>query len=755
MGMTCFILITMWVTDEISFDKFHLNKERIFRVNSVTSTGNVIRTSSLRLCGELQNKYPEIEHYSRVVPWGRSMLRYNDKVFDEQNIHLVDSTFFKIFTFEFIKGDPGTALDGLFKAVITESTAEKYFGNNDPIGKKLYSDVYERDFEVSGVIKDVPHNSYFQFNIVGRVELMPERRRLSWEYTSDSFIMLKSNSSPEDFEKKSENFYMENVDENWTTKLALQNFANIHLYANGEPGIIKRIYIFSSIALFILFLSYINFMNLSTARSTRRALEVGIRKATGADRKQLAVQFLSESVVMALFAVVLALLFTELLLPYYNTLVQKELTLFGNHIAEYLIGILALAIISGIVAGSYPALILSSFKPERILKNKNSAVRSTSVFRRTLTIFQFTISVGLIIVTIIMSRQLDYIQNVDLGMNRDMIISMPNNPVLMEKFDAYADNIKRVPGVENITASATRPFNVSQWIEMNWEGHMNEEAISMCYTVSYYNFLETFDINLILGRDFSLDFANDETESCIINKKLAQMMGYKNPVGKGLYFDHPAIPEDAKNLKIIGVVDDFNFRPLNEETGPFVIKMNRPWHQYVYIKIDGNNIPETLSSIKAVNKEFSPEYPFLYEFIDDTYNRIYFAEMNLNQLFNVFAVLAIFISCLGLFGLASYTAEQKRKEIGIRKVLGSSIIDVILMLTKEYIKWVLIANIIAWPIAYYFMSEWLEDFVYKIDITLDSFFLAGALALVIAVGTVTFHSIKAALSNPVDSLKYE
>lgn len=755
LGIACFVLISMWVADELSYDKFHENIDRLYRVNTVVENNRIIPNSSLKLGRELKLRFPEIEAYTNFIPWARSLVTYGNKSYDESNIYLVDPEFFTMFSFEFTAGDRSNALPDMYSVVITDETAKKYFGDDNPIGKRIYSKEFDRDFTVTAVIKKMPPNSSLQFNIATSIQLMPLQRRESWEFSGWTYVLLNKNAAEQEFNKKLESFYTNYVNPNWEGSLKLQNYAAMHLYENGEAGLVKLVYIFSAIAIFLLVIACANFMNLSTAKATKRSLEVGIRKVSGAQRKQLVGQFLGESILTSVLATLFAVIIVELTLPTFNNFAYKSMTFLGGSIFNYLLGLSALALFVGIFAGVYPAFVLSSFKPTTVLKGQSTTNGKGSLFRKILTIGQFTISIGLIICTLLVKEQMSFIQEADLGMDRDMVLTLPNNIQLSEKFDAYKSALLNNPDIENVTASATLPFDVNQNIEVNWEGHMNEEGVGMRYTMIDYDFFSTLGMELVAGRDYSPDFATDSTEACLINETAAALMGFDDPIGKTIYFGHPAFPEDKRNLKVIGVVKDFHFRSLHSAMGPFIFNMHRPWHMNIFVKIKPGHVRKTIADIETINARFAPDYPFTFEFLDDAYNLLYLMEIKISQLFNVFAGLAIIISCLGLFGLAAYTAEQKTKEVGIRKVLGSSVGGIVLMLSKEFIKWVVVANIIAWPVAYLLIDKWLHDFAYKIDIQIGVFLISGFIALAVAVMTVAFQTIKAALANPVDSLKYE
>ena len=733
LGIACFLLISMWVTDELSYDKFHKKIDRLYRVNTELSDDRIIPNSSLRLGKELQLKYPEIEEYTNFIPWARSLVKYKNKSYDENNIYLVDPAFFSMFSFEFIAGNPADPMPDSYSIIMNDKTAKKYFGNEDPIGKIVHSDIFDKDFTVTAVVKKMPSNSTLQFNIAGSINLMPLQRRESWEFSGWTYILLKDNVSVNDFDKKLTSFYKKYVDSDWDATLELQNYATIHLYENGKEGLVKLVYILSIVAVFILLIACINFMNLSTARSAKRALEVGVRKVNGARRKHLVSQFLGESIFTSLAATCVAIIIVEITLPVFNNFAGKSLSFSNDNIFKFAELPLALALFTGIIAGIYPAFILSSFKPAAVLKggNLNSFSKGAS-FRKVLTIGQFVLSIGLIICALLVNEQIDFVRSADLGMNRESVITLPSNFEILKKFDAYKSRLLLNTGIASVSASATQPFDVNQNIAVNWQGHMDEDPVEMRYTMVDYGFFKTLGMKIIGGRDFSKAYPADSTDAVIINESAVKLMGFKNPIGKSVYFGHPAFPENKRFVKIIGVVKDFHFLSLHSPMGPFIFKMYQPWLTNIFIKLNPGEVQKTLAGIKAVSKNIAPDYPFKFEFLNDTYNRLYLTENKLSDLFNAFAVLAIIISCLGLLGLVSYTTEQRTKEIGIRKVLGASVIEIILMLTKDFIKWVLIANVIAWPVAYYFMNQWLKDFVYRINISWWVFTLSGGIALLIA-----------------------
>lgn len=755
-GMTCFILIGLWVKDELSFDRFHRNKDRIFRILNRTPDGSAWSSITYALGPALKAGYPEVEEACRVWLWYGSHVKYKDKIYAERNIYLADPSFFKIFSFPFIKGNPETALSDRYSIVLTEEMAQKYFGDEDPIGKVLHLALLEGDFTVTGVIENIPMNSHLRFDFIGRIEFLGEDRLARWgEWSGPNYVLLKPDISPEDFETKIAGIYKENIDPETAYVPELQPLSRVHLYEPGRPGQVRKVAMFSVIAVFILLMACINFMNLATAQSSRRALEVGMRKVIGALRRQIIRQFLGEAVLIAFFALFLALIVVEAVLPYFNQFTGKALVLLSGASVPLILTLLIVALGTGLLAGSYPSLFLSAFQPVQTLKSQYSFRNRGGGIRKALIVAQFAISVGLIICTLLVSSQLRFIQKRDLGLDQDHIVGAYVYPVLNPRFREFKNFLLTKPEVLNVTSAAQIPFRVGENIQINWEGNPTDDMMSVDYTCVDYDFFKTFNMPILQGRSFSEEFPTDEKTACIISETAARRMGIDYPIGMNIYMNHPAWPESFRPARVIGVVKDFHSRSLHNAIRPFVFRMYKPWHQYAFIKIDGSQIQQALIHIEKAYKTYSPGIPFDYLFLDEIFNQQYTSERQLGELFNVFSLLSVVIACLGLFGLASYTTEQKTKEIGIRKVLGASIPGIVAMTSREFLKWIFVANLLAWPIAYFVMSKWLQEFAYKISIGPLIFVLSAGLTLIVAVLTVSYHSLKAALANPVDSLRYE
>ncbi|MBN1222012.1 MAG: ABC transporter permease, partial [Candidatus Aminicenantes bacterium] len=681
LGLTCFILISLWVQHEMSYDRFHEKRSRIFRILNAVDDNGFGASVSYALGPELKEKYSGIEESCRVWPWHRSLVRYQDKNFDEFHIYLTDPSFFTMFTFPFVKGNAETALADKNSIVITEETARRYFGAEDPIGKTLYLAQHESDFTVTGVVLDVPSNSHLQFDMVARVELLGEDRIRRWEeWVAPSYVQLRHGTDKNNVEQKIAGIYQPHLDYKPNYRPVLQPLTKVHLYAYGRPGLVKQVSIFSAIALFILVTACINFTNLTTARSFRRAKEIGLRKVIGSRRPQIVMQFLGESLLLSYFALGLAFAIAHSVLPIFNNFTGKELSLTKDAVTYWIFLVFAVAPLTGLLAGWYPAFHMSTYKPLETMKNIAGILKGRPQFRKILVVFQFSISIGLIIATIIVSKQLQFIREKDLGLDRHNVVTLMNNPDLISRFDTFKNELEQVQGIQSVTSAAQQPTNVGQGVNIDWEGRQGEKHFVVKYTVVDYDFFKTFKMDIIEGRPFSQAISSDATEACIINESLSKMMGKESSLGKQIYFNHPEFPESEHYVRVIGIVNDFHDESMHNTIRPFLFRIHRPFHMYVFVRIDPSAQQETIGHIRTIFERFSPGYPFQYLFLDDLYELQYRSERQLGFLFKVFGAFSIFISCLGLFGLAAYTAEQKTKEVGIRKVLGASVSSLILLL---------------------------------------------------------------------------
>ncbi len=760
-GMACCIMIMLWVMDELNFDSFHTNADNIYRLTTEREIqDDIVRSARTpaRIGPHLKENFPEVINYARFYHNsgndGTWIVRYEDKSFTEYNSGFAEPEFFEVFKFPFISGDPKTALADPYSIVLTESTAKKYFGDEDPLGKTLILDD-NFNFIVNGIMKDVPDNSHMQFDFLVSVYFWEELNidLQTWvNFRFYTYIQLADNVDNTAFAKQIEGIINEHNDD-FTSRVYLQPFKDIHLYSTYENdlashGDITYVYLFSAIALFILVIACFNFINLSTARANKRAKEVGLRKVVGAFKSNLVLQFLGESVVLSFIALFFALILTDLLLPFYNELSGKNLYLSGN--IELIISIIGIALFTGLVSGSYPAFFLSSFQPSKTLKGSISQGKRNSVTREFTVIVQFTLSIILIIATLLVYRQLNYISEMKLGFNKEQVLylNLSGQPQIMQRYESLKNELLANSGVISVEKVSQIPPNITFGVDsVRIVGGGSEDSFFCNMIFSGYDFKETFDFEMRNGRYFSREFGSD-TNGVVINETAASLLGDPDPIGKEIRFFN-------STRTILGVVKDFNFRSIREEIGPLLIVMNPSFAAYLAVKISSENINQTLEGLNGKLRIILPDYSADFRFLDADFDALYRAEMRLGKITNYSTLLAIIISCMGLFGLASHSAQQRTKEIGIRKTLGASNSGIIVLFSKEFTKWVVIANLIAWPVAYYLMSRWLQNFVYRIDISYWVFILAGVISVFIAMITVSSQAIKASLANPVDSLRDE
>jgi ABC-type antimicrobial peptide transport system permease subunit len=748
--MACVILILLWVQDELSYNQFHENVDEIFRVNKEYKIGTETGfnpSTPYPLARAVKEKFAEIKDAVKFYR-NTSLVKYGENKFNERRVCFTDSSFFNIFTCQFIKGNPETALVNPNSIVITQSMARKYFGDIDPVGKVLT--LNNRDeFIISAVIDDMPLNSDLQFDFFVPISSATRPDDLdNWgSHYLRTYVLLHKNTNVDGLEQQLSTLIRERLPEEHIS-LKLQALNRLHLYTiSGEKEGMKYVYFFSIIALFILIIACINFINLSTARSTKRAKEIGLRKVIGAERVQIIRQFYGESIIFIVIAFIVALGLVEFILPAFNNLTGKQLSInYNNH---YLIaGFLFIGIFTSLLSGSYPALFLSSFQPVKVLKGTLSRVSKGASFRRVLVIIQFSLSIILMIGTGVIYSQLKYIKDKDVGYDKENLLYIRMNRDIRENFDHFKNELLQhsdIVGMARVSELPTEIWSIMRGI--TWEGKESEEGAAFGFAAIDHDFIETLNMEMVQGRDFSIQFPTD-TANYIFNEKAISVMGMENPVGKRFSFD-----EDDKGT-IIGVIKDFNFLPLTYEMEPLVLRILPDFYRQVIIKIRSNNIAKTIRYVNEVWEKNAPEYPFEYHFLDEQFDRMYGNELRMEKIFRYFVTLAVFISCLGLLGLASFVNEQRTKEIGIRKVLGASVFGVIFLLSKEFTKWVLLSNIIAWPVAWFIMNRWLQNFAYRIEIGIWIFVLSGMLALLIALLTVSYQAIKAAVANPVKALRY-
>lgn len=756
-GMACFILMLLLAQDELSFNGFHENARRIYRVIIEEKNSNDLpmALTYAPLGAALKKDFPEIVESACFNYGGGGLVKYGDQAFEESYFTFTDPSFFKMFSFTFLMGDPQTALADPLSVVLSEKTAKKYFGEKNPMGEVLQIKNIV-NLTVTGVIQ-TPKNSSMRVDFVVSNQIYDKYGVdiNSWNrinYTT--FVMLNKNTSGKQLSSKIYGYLKTMQSPDTDQRLILQPLKRIYLYSNfSYEGLrtskIHVIYIILSLAIFILLIACVNFMNLSTARSAKRIKEVGLRKVVGGNKQQLVRQFLGESLLFALIALVFAVFIVELALPHLNQLVFRELSLYGSLTPGMTLGLMGIAVITGIIAGSYPAFFLSSFKMTHVLKGPGQKGAKGSGLRKLLSIGQFVVSILLIIATTVLFKQLHYIQRMNLGYDKKQLVYIPMNADIKKSYEAVKYELVKEPGIIDVTATMNLPTWAWPSVNLtNWQGRDTDKEITLYHESVDYDYFKTFRMTILQGRSFSREFPSDATSALIVNEEAVRQMEMENPLGKHLEaWGHKG--------KIIGVVKDFHFNDLRNKINPLVIKLAPRDTHFMIIRVRPDNIARTLAAVKSQWKSFSPEYPIKLSFLEDRLEKIYLAEKAVGKLASVFTVLAIIISCMGLFGLASFMTQQRTNEIGIRKAFGASVSGIVQLLSKEFLKWVLVANVIAWPIAFLVMNQFLQIYAYRTTIGAWPFLLAGVLALLIAVLSVGSQSIKTAKTNPVEALRYE
>jgi len=771
-GMACCILIVAYIITELSYDKYNENADRIYRIGAEVNMGGFTGTlaiSNAPVGPVLNEDYPEVLNAVRIRSISKRFVKFEDRKFYEEQILYADNSIFDIFTFPMIKGDPKTALVTAYSIVLTDETAKKYFGDDDPIGKVLKFNNQD-DFTVTGVVENIPRNSHFTFDMLCSFETFFARNKQAREnwfnFNLYTYLLLPESYSFQELENKFPALvdkYMGKILKalGGELKYFLQPLTSIHLHSNLENelsgnGNILYVYIFAAIALFILFIACINFMNLATARSATRAKEVGMRKVIGAHKRELIRQFLGESIIYSFISLLIALILVQLAIPLFRSISGTELRMNYAEIPWLIPALLGLVLFVGIIAGSYPALFLSSFQPANVLKGTLKSGAGNKRFRNVLVVTQFIISVTLIIGTGIIINQLKYMKNTNLNFDKENVIFVRiTDQKIRQSLDFVKNELKKIPGVINLAASSTVPGQIADVTPYIPEGFPEDNSQLMKSINVDHDFVPTLGIEIVDGRNFSTEFATDKKEAVIINETAVKKFGWDSPVGKTIKAPGSGFPIHWETKTVIGVVKDFHFSSLHKTIMPLYISNVPSYLDTISIKISPENTTNTLSFLREKWKEIDPYRPFEYSFLDETYDSQYRPDEQLSKIFASFTAFAIFIACLGLFGLASFMSEQKTKEIGIRKVLGASVPGIVVMLSKNFLKLVIIANIISWPISYFVMKSWLQNFAYRTNMGVSLFIMTGALSLCIALLTVSYQSVKASLSNPVDAIKYE
>jgi predicted permease len=761
-GLACSLLILLWVQNEVDMDAFHKNGKYLYQVYEQQHYDNKVNGQYYTpgvLAAELKRVIPEVEYAANAVFYDEHNFKVGDKIIKLKG-GSADADFFQMFSYPLIQGNAQNSLRTVSDISISKKMAEEFFGSAQAaMGKTLRID-NRKSFIVTSVFENVGTNSSLKFDyLINWASFLGDN---SWakewgNNTPYTYIQLRPDANPNLVDQKIRHF-LEKLDKDekpgtFTQELALQRFDQVYLHSNFKEGKIdggriEYVHLFSIVAVFILLIACINFMNLTTARSVKRAKEIGVRKAVGAVRSVLIKQFISESLLLTAMAVMVSLFIVAAILPLFNQVTQKQIALPFQDV-KFWAELLLITFITGIISGSYPALFLSSFNPVKVLKGTLKLDSGTTLFRKGLVVFQFVLSVVLIIGTIIISRQISYIQSVNLGFDRENMIYIPLEGDLIKKYEVLKDEALKMPGIQSVTQSTAQPTGISSsTIGVEWDGKTPNTTISFNNTAVGYDFIKTLKLKMKKGRDFERGFATDSS-AYIVNETAVKRFGYTDPIGK-------SITMWGVKGKIIGVVKDFHFNSLHDQIKPLIIRYGENADNgFAVVRTMPGKTKEALASLETITKQLNPDFQFTYTFSDDAYNKLYNNEQIVSKLSDGFSFLAIFISCLGLLGLAMFTAEQRLKEIGIRKVLGASVGSLFALLSSEFLVLVVIALVIATPVAWYAMDIWLRNFAYHEPMHWWTFALAGAIIILIALATVSIQSVKAALVNPIKSLRSE
>ncbi len=781
-GITCCLLIAAYIFNELSYDKFNDKADRIYRVTRSFNTPDGVENLHLSAVAPpfgplLKNDFPDIQKITRILPNGNTAIKYGDKLINESTVYFADENLFDFFSVPVLKGNEKNALTEPYSIMLTNEMAKKYFGDEDPMNKMIKID-RQFTYKVTGIFKDFPANSHFHPDILLSFNSLKDsavygERQLQTNYGNNAFytyLLFPKNYPVKKIAAQFPAFIDRHISFPGApagfqfskgTKLYFQKLTDIHLRSHLddelEPnGDIKRVYIFSAIALFILLIACINYMNLSTARSVLRAREVGIRKVVGAEKKEIISQFLSESIMVAWAALIISLLLTALALPFLNKLSGQHLSINILLRWQILLPVLLLPFIVGFASGIYPALFMSSFKPIKVLKGIVNVGSANISFRKVLVVAQFAISIILIVATVVVFQQLNYMQRASLGYDRDHVINIPYTSALNPQYEIFRNDLLKDASIKNLSRSSRIPTGRlldAMGTQVMAGDSLQPANVNLKFITVDYDFIPSYNIKMAAGRNFSKNFSID-TVNYVLNEEAVKTMSWKSP--------HDAVGKDIAyggvKGKIIGVTKYFHFESMHQKIVPLLMRMvssNIGGYGNLSVKISGDNISSAINIIQNTWYKFLPDTPFTYTFLDDSYSKLYDAEQKQRTIFTIFASIAIFIACLGLFGLSAFTITQRTKEIGIRKVLGASVNNLLALLSKDFLKLVLIAAVIALPVSWFSMNRWLQDFAYRINIQWWVLLIAGLLAALIALITISFQAIKAATVNPVKSLRSE
>jgi predicted permease len=747
-GIACCILIMLWVQDELSYDRFHENASDLYA--ATFSNGSMVTPTAL--ANFLKSTYPEILHTSRFVNMGRNLLKYQETEINESDGIMVDPDFLDMFTFKFLKGDSETALSDPNSIVISDRLAHKYFGNQDPIDRTMTFEA-RIAVKVTGVFEDYPLNSHIRCAYVLPLALSKvwNRNLNTWAYNNiRTYVQLRVGVPVQSVDAKISDVVERHRPQDQRA-LSLQPITRLHLNPfHHSRRAITFVYLFSAMALFILLIACINFINLTTAKSSTRAREVGIRKTVGAHRINLIRQFFGESLLLTAVATLAAVGLVILCLPLFNNLTGKMFPWEFLLRQTVILGICSVVLLTVLIAGSYPAVFMSRFQPVKVLKGKMLSGTKGSLLRKILVIMQFSLSALLILGTLIVYRQVHFLQERDVGFERENLVYFGIGSRFRQNIDSIKTELTADPNILSITLTDIAPY---RWMsnagfgDVHWEGKTDQQ-VKMVMTSVDYDYLDTFGLEVVQGRFFAREYATDASDGYVVNQAAVRAMEMEQPIGKELrVWD--------RSGRIVGVVKDYHFESLHNPIIPMAMRIDPAWHNQACVRITPHRVNDTLALLENKWKEMHPEYPFEFRFLDEAIQNQYRSEATTGKIVTVFTVLALFISCLGIFGLSSYMTEQRTKEIGIRKVLGATVSSVIVYIAKEFVLLVVIANAIIWPLAHYLMSRWLQTFAYRIGVGWWTFVLTGLSILVVSLITVSWQILRAAMANPVDSLRYE
>lgn len=769
LGMTCSFFLLLWVYHQVSFDRFHENVDRLYRVEvDIPQDNGIIHgPNTPHPLGEaIEETLPEIRHMARWQSTPRMLVRYGENVFYERG-RAVDPPFLKMFTFPLISGDPESALDHTHSIILSRETAQKYFGEEDPMGKIL--DVNNQlSLKVTGVMAEFPANSTLTARILVPFNLIKELSNYRDNWLSGdchTWVELHGGTSESPVAAKITDLYRKRITglqsqlsgtqvksitgkNAWT--FTLMSLKDMNLYGDNvfRQGMAGRVRIFLLLAIAVLMIACINYMNLATARSAGRAREVGVRKVAGADRKDLMVQFFGESMMVTFLSVLFSLILVMLFLPVFNNLMDQTFSLrsvFGSGFVFY---ILAVAVLSGMVAGCYPAVFLSSFRPARVLKSNLSAGGKGGMSRKLLVVFQFSLSVVLIVTTIMASRQIRYITNKDMGYEKEHLVYLPLRKETVDSYGILKAELMKDPKILGVTGIQAHPTNIqTDWNDADWEGKDPSTAPLIVYSVVDFDYVETMKITMKAGRSFSRSFPTDKEQAFLVNEEMVKLMGIEDAVGKHFSFLN-------RTGSIIGVMKNFHHREVTGPIEPLVLVMGGRIYNVV-VRLQGGDVQSAIEGLSAAWQRVFPRFPFRFTFFDDDFEYRYREDQHMGSIFKYSAFLAVIIACIGLLGLASFMAERRAREIGIRRVLGASLPGLTVMLSNEFLKLVVMANVVAWPVAYLFIDHWLNDYAFRAPVGWEIFLLAGLITITISVIVVSYQSLKAALANPIKAIMHE